>query len=328
MKRRSVLALAAFLGLPLPAWAESKGKGGKKNTAKLERVEPSDLGVTLTFALERAPFPRGSSYDAPQVLVFVPAHYRLPKSRRLDAVIHFHGHLTTARAAIGAHRLREQLLDSKQNAILVVPQGPVNAADSSGGQLEHKRGLMKLLAELVVELRKKAVGEALGESSLGGARSFGHLCLSAHSGGYKVTAACLRRGGVNVNEVYLFDALYADGAAFRRWVVQAKGKRGRARHKLISHYASAEVRANNLALLAGLEAQGVRCLHEKTPGELSRKQLTKGTAIFIATPVEHGGTTYRHNGLRDCLFASGFKRHQQSDWFEGADGKRKIDARS
>jgi hypothetical protein len=326
LTRRTLLAFTALAATPLLGATTARAAGGKKN-GKLEKVEAGSGGVTLTFALERAPFPRGSSYDAPQVLVFVPSFYRLPKSRKVDAVIHFHGHNTTARRAIAEHRLREQLVASKQNAILVVPQGPVNAVDSSGGQLEQKNGLKKLVAELVKELAGKAASAALGDASLAGARSFGHLCVSAHSGGYKVAAACLRRGGLNVNEAYLFDALYSEAPAFRRWVVQASGQSGRARHKLVSFYASAAVREQNLALLAALEADGVTCLHERTAGELSRSQLTKGTAIFLAIPVEHGATTYRQNGLRDCLFASGFKRHQKSDWFDSADAKRKIDQR-
>lgn len=315
-------ALLVHGALRMPAQAKGKTKD------KLVATKSDKRGVTLTFHLRHAPFPKGSKYDDPTVIVFVPAYYRLPKSRKVDALVHFHGHNTTANKALVAHRLREQVFDSKQNAILVVPQGPVNAADSSGGKLEGKGGLSRLLAELIRELGKSNVSKALSKSSLAGVKAVRHLCLSAHSGGYRVASFCLRRGGINVNETFLFDALYGEVAAFRRWVVARKSSKGRSRHKLISQYAGGKVRDNNLKLLEQLEAQGVPVLHEKKPGQLTRAQLTKGTAIFMGVPVNHGEVTFRHNGLRDCLFASGFKRHKKSDWFKNKNKKRKIDKRS
>lgn len=309
---------------PVSAAADPQGRGDK---SKLVRVEKGERGVTLTFQLKHAPFPRGSKYDDPTVIVFVPAYFRLPKARHVDVLVHFHGHNSTAKTAMAGHRIREQLDDSKQNAILVMPQGPVNAADSSGGKLDEKGGLSRMLVELLREIGKSAVGKALGKSSLAGVKSVRHLCLSAHSGGYRVASLCLLRGGVNVNETYLFDALYGQVSQFRQWVVSRKGKKGRSRHKLISQYAGGKVRENNHALLKQLKAAGVPVLHEEKPGELTRAQLTKGTAIFMGSPLAHGEVTFRHNGLRDCLYASGFKRHEKSDWFENKNKKRKIDER-
>ncbi len=315
------LAASSVAGLASPEAAAKRRK-------KLVSTQRDKRGTTLTFHLRNAPFPKGSKYDNPAVHVFVPAYFRLPKARKVDVLVHFHGHNTTAAKAMRAHRLREQFFDSKQNAIMVMPQGPVNAADSSGGKLDAKGGLSRFLSELVRELGKSAPSKALGKSSLAGVKAVRHLCLSAHSGGYRVASSCLRRGGINVNETYLFDALYGQVDAFRRWVVARKKAKGRKRHKLISQYAGGKVRTNNLELLKQLKAQKVKVLHETKPGTLTRAQLTKGTAIFMGSPLAHGEVTFRHNGLRDCLFASGFRRHKKSDWFKNKNDKRKIDRRS
>jgi len=295
---------------------------------KLTKVERGKRGHTLTFSLVHAPFPAaGAPYKDATVMVFVPHHFRLPKRRAVDVVVHFHGHFNTARSAMQRHQLREQLYDSKQNAVLVVPQGALNAADSSGGKLERAGGLRRMLSELVAVLRSGRVSRVLKKSSLAGARGIGMVCLSAHSGGYRVAAACLRRGGINVNEVYLFDALYGELAAFRRWVLARKGKKGRRRHKLISHYAAGKVAANNLKLMAQLRRAGVGVAHETKPGQLSRAALTKATAGFIATPLAHGKLTFAHNNLRDCLFASGLRRRLKSDWFADKNQPRSIEHR-
>ncbi|MBM4357168.1 MAG: hypothetical protein FJ096_03575 [Deltaproteobacteria bacterium] len=306
---------------------QNSEEDGEARHGKLVASDASPMGVTLTFALDHAPFPSPAQpYTDRTVLVFVPRYFRLEKDGRLDAVIHFHGHNNTALAAVESHQLREQLVESKQNAVLVAPQGPVRAADSSGGKLEHKGGLRRMLDELTAELGRPAMRKLLGPSATSGARRFGTLCLSAHSGGFQVAAACCAQGGVEVAEVYLFDALYGAVPTFRAWLNGSAGKRG-SRRKLVSTYATAPVRTNNLTLLAELRADGVEVLHEQRPGELSRKELTDGRAIFIASPLDHVGVTHRHNNLRDCLFASQLRRHQKSDWFSHRDGARPIDSR-
>lgn len=305
---------------------------------KLKDSFEGKRGVTLWFELDHAPFRRRDSHQAaggktdgryrdPTVIVFVPHHFRAA-NKRVDVVVHFHGHNTTAAAAMRKHQLREQLYDSKQNAIIVMPQGPVNARDSSAGALETQGGLERLLSEVVGELRRRSVSRLLGKSSLDSVRGVGMVCLSAHSGGYRAAAACLELGGINVNEVYLFDALYGRVRSFEIWVAAAKNSRGRARHKLISHYAGGSVRDNNLKLMRRLRRAGIACLHEDKQGALSRLELTKGRAVFIATRLAHGDVAYGHNGLRDCLFASGLRRRVDTDWFDHKDAPRDIQARS
>ena len=209
----------AGLWAPAPALARA--------ASRVRAVEASDIGVTLKIELSNAPFPcDGAPYQDATAMVFVPAHYRAPESDELDLVIHFHGHVTTAERAIAAHKLREQLHESKQNAVLVVPQCAVNAAESPPGKLGQKGGLRRLCGELASVLAGPSARRALGDCAIPRQARLGTLCLSAHSGGYRVAAACLRHGGCEVNEVYLFDALYGEVDAFRDWVLERKGERG------------------------------------------------------------------------------------------------------
>ncbi|MCA9562768.1 MAG: twin-arginine translocation signal domain-containing protein, partial [Myxococcales bacterium] len=120
----------------------------RRAEATVEAAEVADIfegsrGVTLTFNMQHGPFPcRGSSYRDNRTFVFVPHHFRLPASDRVDTVVHFHGHNTTAEEAMERHELREQFYDSCQNGILVMPQGPDNAEDSSGGNLDREDGFL------------------------------------------------------------------------------------------------------------------------------------------------------------------------------------------
>jgi len=309
--------------MPEKLWAAPK----QETQSKVSKTEQSTLGTTIWLGLEHAPFAGLPPYNDDTVIVFVPSYYRLPKNGMIDAVLHFHGHNTTAEHALEQSALREQLAASKQNAILVVPQGPINQPDSAGGKLEQDKGLRKLLRELTSALGERAATKALGPASCKGAKAVGMLCLSAHSGGFHVAAACLLRGGHEVSETYLFDALYGDSPAFQAWVLDRKGRHGRDRHKLISYFTGGKTRDNNLTLYTALRTLGVECLLEEQPGALSRAQLTKTTAAFLSAGLSHADVTFGHNNLRDCLFASGLKRTVPSDWFEAAKGPRSLDAK-
>jgi hypothetical protein len=293
------------------------------------RVVATDpRGVTLAMELDHAPFPAPSAaYQDRTVFAFVPVHHRVGRDNRVSAVVHFHGHNTTAERALAAHELREQLFESKQNAILLVPQGPVLAADSSCGKLESPGGLSRMLSEALATLRVPEAAQALGTSvALGPGARVGTVCLSAHSGGYHAAASCLKHGGVEVNEVYLFDALYAEHDVFRDWVLSGSGRGLRHRHKLVSYYgAGASTESESQRLLGELERTGVRCAFEKVEGTLSREELTESDAVFVRTSLTHNGVTHELNALRDCLYASGLTRRLRTAWFERKEGARVLE---
>lgn len=175
-----------------------------------------------------APFPHPSraagwtyqnqSYSAAEhyadstVALFVPRGFR--ETGRVDFVVHFHGWRNTVAGTLQQYQLIPQLVDSGRNAVLVVPEGPRDAPDSGGGKLEDPGGFARFMDEVVATLKQR-----------GGLRKDfvpGDIILSGHSGGYRVMAAILERGGLttHIKEVWLFDALYAQGESFLTWAEQ------------------------------------------------------------------------------------------------------------
>jgi hypothetical protein len=294
-------------------------------------MERDERGTTLVLGLDHAPFPApGGAYRDDSVLVFVPSHYRYTEDDEDDgvaALVHFHGHNTTAEHATAAHQLREQLHDSRQNAILVVPQLAVSSADSACGKLESPGSLTRLLREAVTTAAH-AGRSTLGDSRFPASAALGTVCVSAHSGGYHAAACALRIGGIDVRETYLFDALYAELDTFRDWVVARRGGSLHRRHKLVSYFAEGGApEANSLALRAQLEHAAVLCEEERQEGELSRHELSHAQAVFARTGLFHSQVTWETNALRDCLFASALPRHLTSDWFARKNGARPIERR-
>jgi hypothetical protein len=331
MYRRTFLA--ALASLPLAAVATSArtaraqpvpaGTGG----SPLKSVARDARGTTLTLGLEHAPFPApGAWYRDDTVIVFVPAHYRALADEGVAALVHFHGHNTTAERAMVAHELREQLADSKQNAILLVPQLAVMAADSSCGNLEAAGGLVRMLREAIaVAAREHAT---LGDTAFAADAPVGTVCVSAHSGGYHAAACSLKAGGVDVRETYLFDALYADLETFRDWVVARKGEDLHRRHKLVSYFTEGGTTETlNGLLRTQLDHAGVVCAHEMQEGALSRRDLSHAEAVFVRTGLWHSAVTWESNALRDVLYASALPRHLPTTWFARTTGARPIERR-
>jgi hypothetical protein len=315
----SVLAQLPLLGLASPA------RGAEtKLTRRVKSLVQDELGTTLTLGLPEAPF-AGTGDDS--VIVFVPRRYRFREPEGVSALVHFHGHNTNAERAMLAHSLREQLVDSRQNAVLVVPQLAWLAPDSSCGRLATPRGLARLLGS-ALSTAARAGRVALGDAGFPARAALGRVCLSAHSGGYHAAACSLREGGVDVSETYLFDALYAEKEVFRDWVVERRSDPATSRHKLVSYFlAGAPTEPVNQGLRLDLERSGVLVAHELKEGALSRRELSHAGAVFVRTESGHSAVTWETNALRDVLYASMLPRHLGSDWFEEAQGQRPIDRR-
>jgi len=321
MHRRTFLAALATI-----PFASLLSRTARAEAVRLKSLARDVRGTTLTLGLPHAPF-AGMGYGDDTVIVFVPAHYRYRSEEGVAALVHFHGHNTSAERAMAAHELREQLSDSKQNAVLVVPQLAVFAADSSCGRLEQPGGLSRMLTEAIVAAAMEG-RVTLGDSAFPTDASLGTVCLSAHSGGYHAAACGLRAGGVEVRETYLFDALYYELETFRDWVIARHGAPLHERHKLVSYFTEGGTTETlNASLRAQLTRAGVVVAQEMQEGELSRRDLSHAEAVFVRTGLWHNVVTWETNALRDVLFASALPRHLPTTWFASKTGARPLERR-
>lgn len=339
VSRRAILSLVASVGASsvtglasadpvATSTVRSASSSSTRLKSRVTRVSSDERGVTLMTELEHAPFPApGSWHRDPTVLVFVPRHHRPGPGDAIQFVVHFHGHNSTVERATVAHQLREQLFDSKQNAILVVPELAVMAPDSSAGKLESSGGFARLLQDVLTTLTTREARVALGASAPGARSVPGRICVSAHSGGYHAAACVVRSGGVKIHEVYLFDALYADTEIFRDWVIAGRGKPMSSRHKLVSYFTAGTTENNTRRLFDELERAGVVTAKESVEGTLSREDLTNAEAVSIRTKLTHGTVTSELNSLRDCLYASALRRRLRTSWFDTKQGARPLERR-
>lgn len=163
-------------------------------------------GTVTTVKLPSAAYPAdgGDAWADGSVLIAVPP--AISETGAVHVVTHFHGHGAWLPRTVATHRLVEQHTIGGRDAILVVPQGPIEASSGDFGQLMDAGGHERLIRDVIAVLyRDGLVRDAI----------VGQQALTAHSGGYLATAAVLDAGGLPIDAAHLFDALYGRRSTFR-----------------------------------------------------------------------------------------------------------------
>jgi hypothetical protein len=246
-------AVAGDPALPEADFAPVTGPGGVA------------IGDSAVLSMPTAPFPDPSGvWTDDRVHLFIPEGYQ--DTGEHDLVLHFHGHSTTIDATVPGHRYREQVHASGANVILIVPQGPVNAASGNFGKLMDPAGTAALLDEVLIALYRA------GRITRPG---LGQLTLTSHSGGYAAVAANLDLA----RQANLFDSLYGFVSTYLDFALGGG--------LLRSNYTSAGgTDANNLSLFGQLDDAGAAPVDAPT-----QRALAAPEPIIYFTAASHGGAT-------------------------------------
>jgi hypothetical protein len=241
-------------------------------------------GEGTTVDMPAAPYPGGDA----SVRIFVPEGYRDLVAQ--DLVIHFHGFNTTIGNTLLAHLYQQHLWASGANAVLVVPQGPVNQASGDFGQLMSAGGLDALAREVLVLLYREG---RIAHPAIG------QVILTSHSGGYQAVATNLASPpGFPILQVGLFDSLYGYESTYMDYAVGG----GRLRSNYTS---SGGTLANNQALGAALIDDGVAVAETAT-----QRALAAGSPVIAFTDTTTSRAT-RVDGIYgdELRFTLGHSRH-------------------
>jgi hypothetical protein len=271
--------------------------------------EYSGYGELIVAPFASAPFPHASRaeghkykdktypakdhYSDSTVAIFIPRGFR--ETGKIDFVVHFHGWYNNVAGVLQRYRLIQQLMDSRRNAVLVVPQGPRNAPDSTDGKLEDPEGFRRFMSEVVETLRQKS---SLKKKDF----AIGQIVLSGHSGGYKVISSILACGGLtnHVREVWLFDALYAQTDKFLAWFDAQHGR-------LLDIYTrNGGTKEETEQLMAKLKQRGTP-FFAAPERDVKLAALEGNKLIFIYTDLAHNDVLDQHQTFREFLETSCLK---------------------
>jgi hypothetical protein len=154
-------------------------------------------------------------YSDSSVIIIIPENFNVKK--KADLIFWFHGWNNNIDSALIRYGLSRQIAESGVNAVLVLAETAKDAPDSYGGKLEQVHTFNKLVKDVLQKLVSVHV--------ISGRCRAGNVILAGHSGAYRVIANILQNGEVPVNEVILFDALYADTGKFLNWIKEDRDHR-------------------------------------------------------------------------------------------------------
>lgn len=184
-----------------------------------------------TFELNNAPFPHPARMDGhtykdmffsfeehysdSSVLVVIPESYK--KRKETDLLIFIHGWGNTKDKCNRKFELTQQLNESGENILLVIPEGPKLAKDSFSGKFSEVGGFERFVDELMDSLKSDGI--------VNGSK-IGRIILTGHSGAYHAMAHILKWGGYTdrISDVVIFDGLYAFEDVFLKWLYEYNGR--------------------------------------------------------------------------------------------------------
>ena len=223
--------------------------------------------------------------------IFVPNGFR--PGEKTDFVVHFHGWRHHIETTLNEYKLIEQFSKSERNAILIVPQGPFDAADSFGGKLEDTNGFSRFISEVSDTLKKDGV---ISHTNIG------DIILSGHSGGYAVISSIVARGGLseNVKDVFLFDALYGRTEKFANWYTQFPQRR------LIDIYTlHGGTKEESEKWMDTLKTNETKIpFLSKNEADVTDADLADNHLVFIYSPLEHNEVVYKNEEFYHYLKTS------------------------
>ncbi|MGZ3846194.1 MAG: hypothetical protein ACXVBH_09060 [Flavisolibacter sp.] len=225
-------------------------------------------------------------YSDSSVLLVVPDNLR--RKNKVDLIFWFHGWNNNIDTANQFYELEKQFLSSRRNAILVLSETAKNAPDSYGGKLEQPGDFSRLVSDVLYHLKKEHLVENKAVA--------GSITLAGHSGAYRVIAYILANGGVPVEKVYLFDALYSQVDKFLSWIQQNKG------YRFVNWYTNHgggtdEVSIQMMQQLDQLHLP-YKLVEETT---INSNDIKSNRILFVHSPREHNVIINRPDDLKLLL---------------------------
>jgi hypothetical protein len=160
------------------------------------------------YTYEEKFFDAAAHYSDSSVLMVISDHLQKPKE--IDLVFWFHGWNNNIDSAVAYFQLAAQFVEANSNAVLVLVETAKNAPDSYAGKLEQPNVFAGLVEDVIKALKN--------EKQISGNCRTGNIILAGHSGAYRAIAFILQIGGVPIQEVELFDALYSQTDKFINWI--------------------------------------------------------------------------------------------------------------
>ncbi|HTD39588.1 MAG TPA: hypothetical protein VK671_03140 [Mucilaginibacter sp.] len=249
-----------------------------------------DTGRTNGHTYDKVLYTAAEHYHDSTVLIIAPKN--LDAKKTVDLVFWFHGWRNSVDNAASYYELTKQFIASKKNAVLVLAETAKDSPDSYGGKLENP-GVFKGLTQDVLNGLK-------GQHLIPKGCKAGHILLAGHSGAYRVMARIIKNGQMPIDEVILFDALYAETPIFLDWIKADNT------HRFIDLYTDHGGTDEETHNMVKLIAQEHIPYLESEEGNINFQSILDNRLIFIHSLHEHNNVINNPDNFRLFLENSAF----------------------
>ena len=139
-----------------------------------------------------------SKFNDNSCLVYVPKHFN--KNKPWHFFIWFHGSTNNIQSTIEQFKLREQLVLSGVNAIVILPEAAKNAPESYAGNWEQANNFNYFMEDVKLKLKSEKIVDKVSNEN--------QLIIAGHSGAARVLVRVMDYSSTAIKGILLFDAIY------------------------------------------------------------------------------------------------------------------------
>lgn len=254
---QAVLGVAVVFVGGLVLWSswQSSAQAAKSMSDSLPPLPSSNRPESIyRVKMVYQPFPQNN----PGAIIMVPAGFRMEEP--VDLVVYFRGFGSCIEVIAGDQRapcrpggtlrrpshILQQFRDARKNAVLVMPELLVEAADTNPGTFGRPGGFDQFVQELLVTLAR--VYDSQFPTQV---RS---IAIYAHSGGWGVTSHVVQKSSTPVRDVVLLDAFYGGQDVYLSYALNA-AQQGFPAKRFVSVHTGGRPTDNTITLARAVRAR-------------------------------------------------------------------------
>ncbi len=229
-----------------------------------------------------------SRFNDNSCLVYVPKHFN--KNKPWNFMLWFHGWNNNIQSTIEQFKLREQIVLSGANVILIMPEGVKNGNDSYCGNWEQANYFNYFMEDVKLKLKSEKIVDKITAEN--------QLIIAGHSGASRALVQVMDYSSITIKAILMFDAIYNHETNIIKCLKKFSSC------KLINLHTSREactISTKNLIQL--MQKQNMGYL-QKQDTDVTDAELKNNRILCLSSNLSHNDVPVSYNYLSRFLKAS------------------------
>lgn len=229
-----------------------------------------------------------SRFNDNSCLVYVPKHF--DKNKNWHFMLWFHGWNNNIQSTIEQFKLREQIILSGANVILIMPEGVKNGNDSYCGNWEQANNFNYFMEDVKLKMKSEKIVDNITANN--------QLIISGHSGASRALVRVMDFSSTTIKSILMFDAIYSHETNIINCLKKFPSC------KLINLYTAREACTTSTKnLIQLLQKEKISYLQKQDTG-VTEAELKSNRICCLSSNLSHNDVPVSYNYLSRFLKAS------------------------